>query len=242
MIHMERVTHRYPNDVVALCAVSLRVAAGETVAVIGRSGCGKTTLLKLINGLIRPTHGAIRVFDEAIAEADLVRLRRRIGYVIQHAGLFPHLTVADNIALIASVERWRAQKILARTEEVLTLVGLAPENFLHKYPRELSGGEAQRVGIARALLCDPPLLLMDEPFSALDPITRRELQTEFVQIKQQIHKTIVLVTHHLQEAFLLGDRVALMDAGRIVQIGAPQELAQSPATAHVARFLEGGTL
>lgn len=240
MITLQGIAHTYPNGVRAVYGVDCTVAAGETLALIGRSGCGKSTLLKTINGLVRPTAGAVLLEGAPLDYAQLPRIRRRIGYVVQQAGLFPHLTVAANIGLLARVEGWSRERIAARVDELLTLVGLDPTRFAAKFPHELSGGEQQRVGVARALVLDPPIVLMDEPFSALDPITRTQLQQEFVKWKARLHKTIVLVTHNMAEAFLLGDRVALMEQGKILQIGAPSELANSPATQHVAEFLKGG--
>lgn len=239
MIHLEHVSHTYPHGVRALYGVDLQVARGETIALIGRSGCGKSTLLKTINGLVRPTTGVVRLEEAPLDYEKLSHIRRRIGYVVQQAGLFPHCTVAANIGLLARVEGWPHARITTCVGELLALVGLDPSRFAAKYPHELSGGEQQRVGVARALVLDPPIVLMDEPFSALDPITRTQLQQEFVKWKARLQKTMVLVTHNMAEAFLLGDRVALMEQGNILQIGTPSELASSPATQHVAEFLKG---
>ena len=203
--------------------ISLGIPDGETLVLLGRSGSGKTTLLKLINGMLLPSKGEILVQDRATAEWDPIRLRRGIGYVIQDAGLFPHFTVAENVALIPTLENWDTSRTLARVEEMLQLVGLDPREFAARRPRELSGGQRQRVGVARALAADPPILLMDEPFGALDPVTRTELQREFGALTRRLAKTIVFVTHDLREALLLASRIVLLEAGRIVASAPPQE-------------------
>jgi osmoprotectant transport system ATP-binding protein len=214
------------NDIPArmiVSDISLRIPSGETLVLLGRSGSGKTTLLKLINGLLLPTKGNILVQNHSTTEWDPIRLRRGIGYVIQEAGLFPHFTVAENIALVPSLENWDAPRMATRVEEMLHLVGLDPGEFAHRRPRELSGGQRQRVGVARALAADPPILLMDEPFGALDPVTRAELQREFSALARRLGKTIVFVTHDLREALLLASRIILLEAGRIVASATPQE-------------------
>jgi osmoprotectant transport system ATP-binding protein len=203
--------------------VSLSVAHGETLVVLGRSGSGKTTLLKLINRLLLPIRGEVVVEGRNTSEWDAIRLRRGIGYVIQDAGLFPHFTVAENVALVPTLEKWDSGRIARRVEELLTLVGLEPREFAGRYPRELSGGQRQRVGVARALAADPPILLMDEPFGALDPVTRAELQQEFRALSQRLGKTIVFVTHDLREALLLASRIVLLQAGRVVSSATPEE-------------------
>src|SRR5437773_504986 len=203
--------------------VSLEMPQGETLVLRGRSGSGKTTRLKLMNGMLLPTIGEIFVQDRSTTAWDPIRLRRGIGYVIQDAGLFPHFTVAENIGLVPSLESWDAIRTAARVEEMLQLVGLDPREFAHRRPRELSGGQRQRVGVARALAADPPILLMDEPFGALDPVTRAELQREFSTLAHRLGKTIVLVTHDLREALLLASRIVLLEAGRIIASAAPQE-------------------
>lgn len=203
--------------------VSLSVASGETLVLLGRSGSGKTTLLKLINRLLLPISGEVLVEGRATSEWDAIRLRRGIGYVIQDAGLFPHFTVAENVALVPTLENWDSRRIARRVEELLTLVGLQPGEFAGRYPRELSGGQRQRVGVARALAADPPILLMDEPFGALDPVTRAELQREFSALSRRLRKTIVFVTHDLREALLLASRIVLLQAGRIVSAASPEE-------------------
>ena len=195
--------------------LSLSVNRGETLVLLGRSGSGKTTSLKLINRLLLPSSGAVRVDGKSTTDWDPIRLRRSIGYVIQDGGLFPHFTVARNIALVPKIENWAREKIDARVRELLTLVGLSPD-LADRYPEQLSGGQRQRVGVARALAADPPILLLDEPFGALDPITRSEMQKEFRDLQQRMKKAVIFVTHDLREALLLADRVALMEDGRLV--------------------------
>src|ERR1700739_345343 len=203
--------------------VSLEVARGKTLVLLGRSGSGKTTLLKLINGMHWPSQGEVRVEGRTTREWDAIQLRRGIGYVIQEAGLFPHFTVAENVALVPGLENWPKEKIAARVKEMLQLVGLEPAEYAQRRPRELSGGQRQRVGVARALAADPPILLMDEPFGALDPVTRAELQREFQALARRLAKTIVFVTHDLREALLLASRIVLLEAGRIVASATPQD-------------------
>jgi osmoprotectant transport system ATP-binding protein len=210
-----------------LADFSLAVNRGETVVLLGRSGSGKTTVLRLINGLICPSGGAVRVEGRPTDGWDPVRLRRRIGYVIQEGGLFPHFTVEANIALIPKLEGWPPERIHPRVQEMLSLVGLNPEEFRSRYPHQLSGGQRQRVGVARALAADPPILLLDEPFGALDPLTRSETQREFLALKQRVSKTIVFVTHDVTEALLLASRIALIEAGRLAGIYSPEEFLQS---------------
>ena len=195
--------------------LSLSVNHGETLVLLGRSGSGKTTSLKLINRLLLPSSGEVRVDDKSTTDWDPIRLRRSIGYVIQDGGLFPHFTVARNIALVPQIENWPREKIDARVHELLALVGLSPD-LAGRYPQQLSGGQQQRVGVARALAADPPILLLDEPFGALDPITRSEMQKEFRDLQQRMKKAVIFVTHDLREALLLADRVALMEDGRLI--------------------------
>jgi osmoprotectant transport system ATP-binding protein len=209
-----------------LVDVSLAVPRGTTLVLLGRSGSGKTTLLKLINGMLRPSSGEVRVESRATQEWDPIQLRRRIGYVIQEAGLFPHFTVAENVGLVPGLENWPAAKIAARVEEMLRLVGLEPREFATSRPRELSGGQRQRVGVARALAADPPILLMDEPFGALDPVTRTELQREFRALAQRLGKSIVFVTHDLREAMLLASDIVLLEKGRLVASAKPEDFLQ----------------
>jgi osmoprotectant transport system ATP-binding protein len=206
-----------------VAGISLSISSGETLVLLGRSGSGKTTLLKLINRLLLPSQGQVLVQGRATVDWDAIRLRRSIGYVIQEAGLFPHFTVGENVGLVPSLEKWDAGRIGARVAELLTLVGLDPDEFSTRRPHELSGGQRQRVGVARALAADPPILLMDEPFGALDPITRSELQREFHTLARRLGKTIVFVTHDVREALLLASRIVLLQAGRIVSAALPQE-------------------
>jgi len=217
--------------------LSLQVDEGETLCLIGSSGCGKTTTMKLVNRLLEPTRGTILVDGDEIDKIDVIRLRRRIGYVIQRGGLFPHMTVARNVGLLCDLEGWDRKRRTRRVRELLQLVNLPPEEFADRHPRDLSGGQRQRVGVARALALDPEYILMDEPFGALDPITRGQLHDEFRQLKERVRKTIILVTHDLSEAFELGDRVALMSGGELVQIGREEDFRSRPASAFVEEFL-----
>ncbi len=210
-----------------VAGVSFTVSPGETLVLLGRSGSGKTTTLKLVNRLLEPTAGEIRVAGEPTGGADPTRLRRRIGYVIQEIGLFPHFTVEQNVGLVPRLEGWAPGRIAARVRELLTLVGLAPDAFARRHPHELSGGQRQRVGIARALAADPPLLLLDEPFGALDPITRAELQREFQSLEGRLGKGMVFVTHDVREGLLLGARIGLMHEGRLAFLGTPDEFRRS---------------
>ena len=207
--------------------LDLEIRLGETLVLLGESGCGKTTTLKLINRLIMPTGGEVRVEGRATSGWDEIALRRRTGYVIQEAGLFPHFTVERNVGLVPALEGWPAARARERVREMLALVGLAPETFAARYPNELSGGQRQRVGVARALAADPPLLLLDEPFGALDPLTRAALQREFGALMRRLTKTAVFVTHDVREALALATRVALMRAGRILVIAAPADFVRS---------------
>lgn len=206
-----------------LSEISLEIGSGETLVLLGRSGSGKTTLLKLVNRLLKPTAGEIFVNGSETGSQDPIQLRRGIGYVIQEGGLFPHYTVAQNVGLVPWLEGWDTMRIAARVEEMMRLVGLEPREFGTRKPRELSGGQRQRVGVARALAADPPILLMDEPFGALDPVTRAELQHEFAELVKRLAKTIVFVTHDLREAMKLGSRIVLLAAGKIVADARPEE-------------------
>jgi len=226
-IEFRNVSFRLPSGKTLLCDLDLEVRKGETLVLLGRSGCGKTTTLKLINRLLDPTGGQVLVEDKTTTQWDAIRLRRHIGYVIQEIGLFPHFTIEENVSVVPRLEGWAEEKIEARVYELLTLVGLDFERFAGRYPRELSGGQRQRVGVARALAADPPIMLLDEPFGALDPITRSEIQQEFRSLQERLGKTMVFVTHDIREAFLLASRVGLMKDGKLVLLGRPGELLQS---------------
>jgi len=228
-----------------LSELSLAVKRGETLVLLGRSGSGKTTALKLINRLLEPSAGEVLVEGRATPAWDPIRLRRHVGYVIQEVGLFPHFTVERNVALVPRLEAWPDEKIRTRTGELLALVGLGAAEFRARYPHQLSGGQRQRVGVARALAADPPLLLMDEPFGALDPLTRVELQREFGALAARLGKTIVFVTHDLREALLLGSRIALLEAGRLAGLYTPGEFLRATdptVAAYVAAFRDGGEI
>jgi osmoprotectant transport system ATP-binding protein len=222
-IEFAHVTYRINGKRTLISDLNLSVHYGETLMLLGRSGSGKTTTLRLINRLVSQSEGQVIVDGRSTAEWDVIQLRRHIGYAIQEAGLFPHYDVEDNVALVPRLERWDDARIAARVREVLHLVGLPFEQYAGRYPDELSGGQRQRVGLARALAADPEILLMDEPFGALDPITRAELQHEFLELKKTLSKTIVFVTHDVAEALMLGDRIALMDSGKLKGIFAPAE-------------------
>jgi len=226
-IEFANVTYRINGNRTLIYDLNLAIRRGETLMLLGRSGSGKTTTLKLINRLVAQSEGQVIVDGRSTAEWDVIQLRRSIGYAIQEAGLFPHYNVKDNVALVPRLERWDAARTAARVREVLHLVGLPYEQFADRYPDELSGGQRQRVGLARALAADPHILLMDEPFGALDPITRAELQHEFLQLRKNLSKTIVFVTHDVAEALLLGDRIALMDSGRLKGVFTPAEFLRS---------------
>ena len=229
------------GEVVAVHELSLEVNEGETCVLVGPSGCGKTTTMRMINRLEEPTSGTIVVADRDVMNTDPVELRRHIGYVIQHVGLFPHQSVGDNVATVPRLLGWDKQRIKERAAELLDLVGLPAAEYASRYPHELSGGQRQRVGVARALGADPPVLLMDEPFGAIDPITRARLQEEFLRLQREMKKTVVFVTHDLDEAILLGDRVAVFrEGGHLEQYAAPAELLASPATPFVADFVGSG--
>jgi osmoprotectant transport system ATP-binding protein len=221
----------------AVRGVTFGVARGETLCLLGTSGCGKTTTLRMINRLVEPSAGRVCVEGQDVRDGDPIALRRRIGYVIQRGGLFPHMTVEKNVGLLCELEGWPAARVRARVSELLELVNLPADTFSPRYPAELSGGQRQRVGVARALALDPPIVLMDEPFGALDRITRAQLHVEFEALQARVGKAIVLVTHDLSEAFALGDRVALMHEGRIVQAGTEAELREHPAHDFVREFL-----
>ncbi|MFD7688486.1 ABC transporter ATP-binding protein [Streptomyces sp. NPDC059781] len=241
-IELESLTKRYPGGALpAVDNVSMDIREGETVILVGPSGCGKSTLLKMINRLIEPTGGRIRIGGEDVTDMDPVRLRRKIGYAIQASGLFPHMTVAQNIALVPRMLRWPTPRVRARVEEMLDLVGLDPGEFHGRYPRQLSGGQQQRVGVARALAADPPVLLMDEPFGAVDPITRDHLQDELIRLQRELHKTIVFVTHDFDEAIKIGDRIAVLrERSHIAQFDTPEAILTNPADDFVSGFVGAG--
>jgi osmoprotectant transport system ATP-binding protein len=238
VIRLEAVTKRYPNGQQAVQELTLDVDDGELCVLVGPSGCGKTTTLKMINRLIEPTSGRIILDGDDVTTADPVALRRRVGYVIQQVGLFPHQTIGENVATVPRLLKWERPKVVARVEELLDLVGLDPAVYRDRYPDQLSGGQRQRVGVARALGADPPVLLMDEPFGAVDPITRNRLQDELLRLQDTVRKTIVLVTHDVDEAVKLGDRIAVFKQGGILaQHGTPAEILGRPADDFVSGFV-----
>lgn len=239
MIEFLNVTKSFGGPAV-LHDISLTVPRGELVILIGPSGCGKSTLLRLVNRLLEPTSGDVRVGGVSVLEQDPVALRRRLGYVIQSVGLFPHLTVQENVELVPSISGVAREARAARARELLSLMGLEPGQYAGRYPRQLSGGQQQRVGIARALAADPEYLLMDEPFSALDPVTRAHLQEQFLTLKREIGKTILFVTHDVDEAVRLGDRICVLGGGAVQQYAAPEEVLRRPANDFVASFVGEG--
>jgi osmoprotectant transport system ATP-binding protein len=228
----------YPDGTTALANVSLMIAAGETVALVGESGSGKTTLLRMFNRLAEPTAGTVRVEGRSVAEVDPIALRRRIGYVPQDGGLLPHWRVERNVELVPRLLGWDEARRRERAREMLELVGLSADVHAGRYPAELSGGQRQRVAFARALAADPPLLLLDEPFGALDTLTRRELHRQFLELRARLPKTMVLVTHDMGEAFRLADRIGVMKQGRLLQLGPAEELRERPADPYVRELLE----
>ena len=242
MIRLEGVTKRYPGqDRPAVEHIDLNIPDGEIVIFVGPSGCGKTTLMKMINRLIEPTSGRIFIQGEDVTRANPDELRRRIGYVIQQIGLFPHMTIAQNIALVPKMVGWDKGRVEARVDELLELVGLDAAMFRARYPKQLSGGQRQRIGVARALAVDPPVMLMDEPFGAIDPITRDRLQNEFLRLQADIRKTIVFVTHDIDEAIKMGDRIAILREGaQVAQYDTPQHILSAPADDFVADFVGAG--
>lgn len=226
VVRFEDVEYRYANGVPAVSGFTLSVDPGEVVVLVGRSGAGKSTILKLVNRMVLPQSGSVLVEGRDTRQWDSIRLRRRTGYVLQDTGLLPHMTVEENVGLVPRLERWPADRIRARAHELLDLVGLPPAVFASRRPSELSGGQRQRVGVARALAVDPPVLLMDEPFGALDPVTRVELQREFRRVQQQLNTTVLLVTHDMAEAFALASRIGVVDAGALVFCDAPAAVAR----------------
>ena len=238
MIRLDGVSKKFPDGTLAVAELDLGVREGELLCLVGPSGCGKTTTMKMINRLVEPTGGRILLQGEDVTEVDVRELRRRIGYVIQQVGLFPHQKVGDNVATVPKLLGWDKAKTKARVEEMLDLVGLEPGTYANRYPAQLSGGQRQRVGVARALAGDPPVLLMDEPFSAIDPIARGRLQEEFLRVQETVRKTIVFVTHDTDEAVRLADRIAVFKQGGVLeQMATPADLLGSPASPFVADFV-----
>ncbi|WP_155375612.1 ABC transporter ATP-binding protein [Catellatospora vulcania] len=237
-IRLDGVRKQYDDGTVAVRELSLELPAGELTVLVGPSGCGKSTILRMVNRLIEPTGGRMWLGDQEITAVDPIALRRRIGYVIQNVGLFPHQTVRDNVGTVPKLLGWPRAQVADRTAELLDLVGLDPARYADRYPNELSGGQRQRVGVARALAADPVVLLMDEPFSAVDPIVRGRLQDEFLRLQQTVRKTIVFVTHDVDEAVRLGDRIAVLsEGGKLEQFAPPAELLAKPANTFVAEFV-----
>lgn len=237
MIELKEVVKSYNGETTVVCNLNLVIHDGEIVVLIGESGCGKTTTMKMINRLIEPTSGSITINGKDIKQFDKIELRRNIGYVIQQIGLFPHLTIAQNIALIPKLVKKEPKVILARVKELMDIIDLSYDDYANRYPNELSGGQQQRIGVARALANDPDIILMDEPFSALDPITREQLQDELLKLQDKLHKTIVFVTHDIDEAFKIGNRVALMKDGVIVQYDTPEGILKNPVNEFVETFI-----
>ncbi|NLT57726.1 MAG: betaine/proline/choline family ABC transporter ATP-binding protein [Clostridiales bacterium] len=240
MILLDDVDKVYPGGVKAVTGVSLSIRKGEIYVLIGPSGCGKSTILNMINRLISATGGRILIDGVDSRQIEPTLLRRSIGYAIQETALFPHMTVRENIAVVPRLCKWEERRIAARVEELLHLIGLDPGQYADKYPAQLSGGEKQRVGVARALGADPPILLMDEPFGAIDPITRVRLQDQFLEIQEKINKTIVFVTHDIDEALKMGDHIGILNQGRLVQSGTPKDILSHPADAFVEVFMGTG--
>jgi osmoprotectant transport system ATP-binding protein len=242
MISLERLTKRYPGQSEpAVRELDLVVPQGEIVVLVGPSGCGKTTTMKMINRIIEPSGGVIRLEGEDVTHSSPDELRRRIGYVIQQIGLFPHMTIAENVATVPKLLKWNGDRVKKRVDEMLDLVGMDPSVYRGRYPKELSGGQRQRIGVARALAADPPVMLMDEPFGAVDPIAREKLQNEFLRLQEDIGKTIVFVTHDIDEAIKMGDRIAVLREQSVVaQFDTPERILSDPADAFVAEFIGAG--
>ena len=242
MIRLDALTMRFPRqDTPAVDHLNLDVPEGEIVVLVGPSGCGKTTTLEMINRLVEPTSGRIFLQGDDVTHVNVDKLRRRIGYVIQEIGLFPHRTIAQNIATVPHLVGWKKDRIADRVDELLALVGLDPDTYRDRYPKEISGGQRQRVGVARAMASDPPVMLMDEPFGATDPITRERLQNEFLRIQERISKTIVFVTHDIDEALKMGDRIAILNVGaQVMQYDTPEHILSDPANEFVEEFLGSG--
>jgi osmoprotectant transport system ATP-binding protein len=237
MITFQGVNKKYDDGYHALKDLHLEFKKGEISVLIGPSGCGKTTTMKLINRLIQPSSGKIEIDGRDILSLDPVELRRKIGYVIQNIGLFPHMTIAKNVGVVPRLQKWEKSRIDARVKELLDLVGLPAETYADRYPAELSGGQQQRIGVIRALAADPDIILMDEPFSALDPISREQLQDELIRLQQELHKTIVFVTHDMDEAIKIADTIILMKDGEVVQVGSPEQVLRHPANDFVRSFI-----
>ena len=240
MITLDRLTKKFgTGDQYAVDGLSLTVKAGEICVLIGPSGCGKTTTMRMINRMVEPDTGRIEVGGRDVTKIDAVELRRSIGYVIQQVGLFPHMTIGENIATVPRLLGWDAPRIAQRVDDLLALVHMEPRLYRDRFPRELSGGQKQRIGVARALAADPPVMLMDEPFGAIDPITRASLQDEFLRILHELGKTIVFVTHDIDEAIRMGSRIAILRAGKVVQYDTPERILAQPADAFVEAFVGG---
>ncbi len=236
-IKIDNVTKKY-GSITAVQEVSLNIQGGELLILLGPSGCGKTTLLRMINRLVEIDEGKILINERDVRDFDPVLLRKNIGYVIQQIGLFPHMTVKENIGLVPKLEGWGEKKITGKVRELLELVSLSPKQFINRRPKELSGGQQQRIGLARAMVMDSPLLLMDEPFGALDPILRKQLQEEFIHIKEKLQRTIIFVTHDIEEAFRLGDRIAVLKNGKLIQLARKNELLVNPANDFIADIVD----
>src|SRR5256885_13530427 len=243
-IAFEEITKQYEGTVKpAVDAVTFELQEGTTCMLVGTSGSGKTTLLRMVNRLIEPTSGEILIDGKNVLEENPILLRRRIGYVIQQVGLFPHMTIAENVRVTAEIAGgWTKQRLAQRVDELLELVGLPPDEYRHRFPRQLSGGQQQRVGLARALTTDPTILLMDEPFGALDAITRARMQDELLRVQRDVHKTILFVSHDIEEAFKLGDQIAVLDQGKLVQLGSPVDLLAHPASEFVRKLVGGDSI
>ncbi|MDQ0858960.1 ABC transporter ATP-binding protein [Bacillus sp. V2I10] len=237
MIQLRNITKKYPDGFKALKDINLELEAGKIHVVIGPSGCGKSTTMKLINRLITPTEGTVYINNEDISKINPVELRRKIGYVIQSIGLFPHMTIADNVAVVPRLLKWEEERITRKVNELLSMVNLDPETYRSRYPSELSGGQQQRVGVIRALAAEPDVILMDEPFSALDPISRDQLQAELVNLQDDLKKTIVFVTHDMDEAIKIADNIILMKGGEVIQVGSPDSILRHPANDFVKEFI-----
>ena len=236
MIQFKNVSKAYKQHMV-IEGMDLTIEKGHLVVLIGPSGCGKTTILKMINRLIRPTSGQILINGTNIMEQDVIELRRNIGYVIQQTGLFPHMTIEENIQVVPKLKKMPKEEIQRRTLAMMEMIGMDPDEFLYRYPVQLSGGQQQRIGVARAFATDPEIILMDEPFSALDPITRGQLQDELVELQAKLHKTIVFVTHDMDEAVKIADRICILNSGKVLQYGSPEEILKNPSEGFVSDFV-----